>query len=56
LDRVFCRPGWPQTQRSTCLCPLSAGIKTAATMFDCSFLLCIPAKILNTLVLIPGGF
>ena len=25
--RFLCRPGWPQTQRSTCLCLLSAGIK-----------------------------
>jgi hypothetical protein len=23
----LCRPGWPQTQRSTCLCLPSAGIK-----------------------------
>jgi hypothetical protein len=23
----FCRPGWPRTQKSTCLCLLSAGIK-----------------------------
>jgi hypothetical protein len=23
----FCRPGWPQTQKSACLCLLSAGIK-----------------------------
>lgn len=24
---LFCRPSWPPTQRSTCLCILSAGIK-----------------------------
>jgi hypothetical protein len=23
----LCRPGWPRTQKSTCLCLLSAGIK-----------------------------
>ena len=27
LELSFCRPGWPQTQTSTCLCLLSAGIK-----------------------------
>jgi hypothetical protein len=26
---LLCRPGWPQTQKSTCLCLLSAGIKVA---------------------------
>jgi hypothetical protein len=24
---LFCRPGWPRTQRSVCLCLPSAGIK-----------------------------
>jgi hypothetical protein len=24
---TLCRPGWPQTQKSTCLCLPSAGIK-----------------------------
>ena len=37
---LFCRPGWPQTQRSTCLCLLSAGIKGVHHHFlipDCIF-------------------
>jgi hypothetical protein len=27
LELSLCRPGWPQTQRSACLCLPSAGIK-----------------------------
>lgn len=36
----FCRPGWPWIQRSTYLCPLSAGLKVCAPPLSvCSCLL-----------------
>jgi hypothetical protein len=31
----LCRPGWPRTQKSTCLCLPSAGIKACATTARC---------------------
>jgi hypothetical protein len=35
---VCCRPGWPQTQRSACLCPLSAGIQCDCYRHPASFM------------------
>eukprot|EP00073_Rattus_norvegicus_P019278 XP_006228535.1 PREDICTED: B-cell lymphoma 3 protein isoform X1 [Rattus norvegicus] len=42
----LCRPGWPLTQRSTCLCLPSAGINGVhhhhpALFFDCTWMFCL---------------
>ena len=33
----FCRPGWPGTQRSSCLCSQALGWKACVTMPSCIF-------------------
>jgi hypothetical protein len=37
--KSLCRPGWPRTQKSACLCPPSAGIKSVHHHSQLSYLL-----------------